>query len=168
MTALAANKQARLSGARATFGRLDVHPNGTNAVPSSVTAWLDARAQSSDDLAAMLATVGRMTAERAERDGTAVEVAVESLSPAVEFDAALGRRVASQPDGSTWPVIATMAGHDAGVLSTAGVPTAMLFVRNPTGVSHAPAEHADMADCLAGVAALTDTLQRLAGPEGLG
>ena len=32
----------------------------------------------------------------------------------------------------------------------------MLFVRNPTGVSHAPAEHAERADCLAGVAALAD------------
>ena len=48
MTALAANKQARVSGQRATFGRIDVHPNGTNAVPSRVTAWLDARADSSD------------------------------------------------------------------------------------------------------------------------
>ena len=33
----------------------------------------------------------------------------------------------------------------------AGVPTAMLFVRNPTGVSHSPAEFAEPADCLAGV-----------------
>ena len=44
-----------------------------------------------------------------------------------------------------------MAGHDAGILSAAGIPTAMLFVRNPTGVSHSPAEHAEMADCLVGV-----------------
>ena len=29
----------------------------------------------------------------------------------------------------------------------------MLFVRNPTGVSHSPAEHAETADCLAGVEA---------------
>jgi N-carbamoyl-L-amino-acid hydrolase len=55
-----------------------------------------------------------------------------------------------------------MAGHDAGVLQAAGVPSAMLFVRNPTGVSHSPAEHADMADCLAGVEALARTLERLA------
>jgi len=34
------------------------------------------------------------------------------------------------------------------------VPTAMLFVRNPTGVSHSPEEYADRADCLAGVEAL--------------
>jgi N-carbamoyl-L-amino-acid hydrolase len=37
----------------------------------------------------------------------------------------------------------------------------MLFVRNPTGVSHAPGEHAETADCLAGVEALADTLQDL-------
>jgi N-carbamoyl-L-amino-acid hydrolase len=30
----------------------------------------------------------------------------------------------------------------------------MLFVRNPTGVSHSPQEFAERADCLAGVAAL--------------
>jgi len=54
-----------------------------------------------------------------------------------------------------------MAGHDAGVLSAAGVRTAMLFVRNPTGVSHAPDEHAETADCLAGVEALADAVEEL-------
>ena len=38
----------------------------------------------------------------------------------------------------------------------------MLFVRNPTGVSHSPDEHAETADCLAGVDALADTLEVLA------
>ena len=51
------------------------------------------------------------------------------------------------------PDLGTGAGHDAGVLSSA-VPTAMLFVRNPTGVSHSPEEFAERADCLAGVEAL--------------
>ena len=40
-------------------------------------------------------------------------------------------------------MLATGAGHDAGILAAAGVPAAMLFVRNPTGVSHSPAEHAE-------------------------
>ena len=40
----------------------------------------------------------------------------------------------------------------------------MLFVRNPTGVSHSPAEHADPDDCLAGVEALAAALADLAGP----
>jgi N-carbamoyl-L-amino-acid hydrolase len=37
----------------------------------------------------------------------------------------------------------------------------MLFVRNPTGVSHSPEERASTADCVAGVAALADTLEEL-------
>jgi len=80
------------------------------------------------------------------------------VSPAVEFDADLAGRLAGGR-----PVIPTAAGHDAGILSAAGVPTAMLFVRNPTGVSHSPAEHAEVADCHAGVEALADALQELAG-----
>ncbi|MFD2355035.1 M20/M25/M40 family metallo-hydrolase [Nonomuraea ferruginea] len=59
------------------------------------------------------------------------------------------------------PVLATGAGHDAGILAAAGVPAAMLFVRNPTGVSHSPEEHAEEADCRAGVIALADVLEEL-------
>ncbi|MGH3331406.1 MAG: allantoate amidohydrolase [Nocardioidaceae bacterium] len=162
MTALAANKQARLTGQRATFGRVEVQPNGTNAIPSRVTAWLDARADTADHLEALLADVGRLAKERAGRDGTTAEVAAESVSPEVRFDPDLARRIAAQPEGRDWPVIPTMAGHDAGILSAAGVPTAMLFVRNPTGISHSPEEYAETADCLAGVEALAATLERLA------
>ena len=160
MTALAANKRARLSGQRATFGRVDVRPNGTNAVPSHVTAWLDARAESSEALESLLADVERQAQERAGRDGTSLTVTAESVSPEVVFDPALAARIA---EPRAWPVIPTAAGHDAGVLSSAGIPTAMLFVRNPTGVSHSPDEHAETADCLAGVTALADTLELLAG-----
>jgi N-carbamoyl-L-amino-acid hydrolase len=38
----------------------------------------------------------------------------------------------------------------------------MLFVRNPTGISHSPAEHAAEDDCVAGVRALADVLEGLA------
>jgi N-carbamoyl-L-amino-acid hydrolase len=158
MTALAANKQARLAGQRATFGRVEVRPNGTNAVPSEVTAWLDARASSESALADLVAAVERLGSERAARDGTRLTVTSESVTSAVRFDAELAERLAR----SGRPVIPTAAGHDAGVLSQAGIPTAMLFVRNPTGVSHSPSEHAETADCLAGVAALADALEALA------
>ena len=86
----------------------------------------------------------------------------ESVSGAVAFDPALAAALAADHEGGDWPVIPTAAGHDAGILSAAGVPTAMLFVRNPTGVSHSPEEHAETADCLVGVSALADTLERLA------
>ncbi|KRE94348.1 Zn-dependent hydrolase [Nocardioides sp. Soil774] len=158
MTALAANKQARLAGQRATFGRLQVEPNGTNAVPSLVTAWLDARASSDDALAEMVEAIERQAVDRAGRDGTSLTVTAESVSGSVAFDADLAARLAALGD---WPVIPTQAGHDAGILSDAGVPTAMVFVRNPTGVSHSPDEHAETPDCLAGVEALADVLEEL-------
>ncbi len=163
MTALAANKQARLAGsARATFGRVEVAPNGTNAVPSLVRAWLDARCSSEADLADLVATIERMATDRASRDRTTVELTAESVSGAVTFAPDLAARIAADHEDGDWPVMPTAAGHDAGILSAQGIPTAMLFVRNPTGVSHSPAETASMPDCLAGVHALAETLERLA------
>ena len=163
MTALAAGKQARATEQRATFGRVDVAPNGTNAIPSRVTAWLDARCDSEESLVRLVAEIKRQGNERADRDGTRLEVTAESVSGAVAFDRELTRSLVAGL-GERWgdvPVIPTMAGHDAGILSAAGVPTAMMFVRNPTGISHSPEEFAPMPDCLAGVDALADALEVL-------
>jgi beta-ureidopropionase / N-carbamoyl-L-amino-acid hydrolase len=159
--ALGANKQARLAGQRATFGRVEVTPNGTNAVPSLVRAWLDARCSTDEELERLVESIAVQATDRAGRDGTRLTVTPESVSRAVTFDPGLADRVAADHEGGDWPVIPTQAGHDAGILSAAGIPTAMLFVRNPTGVSHSPAEHAEVADCLVGVSALADTLERL-------
>jgi N-carbamoyl-L-amino-acid hydrolase len=83
----------------------------------------------------------------------------ESAAPVVRFDRELRERISAVLGGV--PVLPTGAGHDAGVLASR-VPTAMLFVRNPTGVSHSPAEHAELADCEAGVRALAAVLEELA------
>ncbi len=160
MTALAANKQARLAGARATFGRLQVQPNVTNAIPERVQAWLDARGPDATLVEQLVGAVERQAQDRADRDGTLVEVTAESVAPTVDFEPALAARLAAVLDDA--PQLPTGAGHDAAILQLAGIPSAMVFVRNPTGVSHAPAEHADMADCLAGVEALVAVLSELA------
>jgi len=157
-TVLAADEHARRSGQRATFGRVEVAPNGTNTIPSRVSGWLDARAEGDDALDALVDAVRGLADERAAQDGTALTVTTESRSPAVRFDTGLVSRLAAPG----LPALPTQAGHDAGVLAAAGIPTAMLFVRNPTGISHAPEEHAEAADCLAGVEALADALAALA------
>jgi N-carbamoyl-L-amino-acid hydrolase len=162
MTALAANKQARLAGRRATFGRVDTAPNSTNSVPSSVTAWMDARCETDAALATLVDEITRQATDRAARDGTSLTVTAESVSGAVDFDPALARRIAEDHETGAWPVLPTQAGHDAGILSAQGIASAMLFVRNPSGISHSPAEHAEMPDCLTGVDALAETLERLA------
>ena len=114
----------------------------------------------------------REAAERAARDhGITHTMAVESTTPLVEFSHDLRDRLAAvvgdRAAESTGPVpvLPTGAGHDAGVLS-AHVPTAMLYVRNPTGVSHSPREWARPEDCRAGVLALADVLQDLSSVPG--
>ncbi len=159
MTVLASNDEARRTGQRATFGRIDVRPNGTNAVPSHVTAWLDARAESDAALAELVGAIERQAGDRAGHDGTRLSVSAESVSGEVAFDGALRDEVVAALGGV--PVLPTQAGHDAGILQDAGIRSAMLFVRNPSGVSHSPAETAGTADCLAGVEALADALTGL-------
>lgn len=155
-TVLAAQRLATESGARATFGRLHVEPGGTNAIPSRVTAWLDARASGEPTLDKL---VDDLVAAAKEASGkTTVDFTTESYSPAVDFDVPLRDELASLLDA---PVLPTGAGHDAGVLS-GHIPTAMLFVRNPTGISHSPEEFAEDADCQAGVDALANVIKALA------
>ncbi|MDH6136910.1 N-carbamoyl-L-amino-acid hydrolase [Kitasatospora sp. MAA4] len=158
-TVLAARKKARLAGALATFGKVAVEPNGTNAIASLIRGWLDSRASEEQVLEALVEEIRVAAAERGERDGVRVELTRESYTPVVDFDGPLRDRLAKRLGGV--PILPTGAGHDAGILASA-VPTAMLFVRNPSGVSHSPAEHAEEADCLAGVAALADVLEDLA------
>jgi N-carbamoyl-L-amino-acid hydrolase len=157
-TVLAANKEARLAGAHATMARVEVEPNATNAIPSLVRGWLDARAADTATMDGVVDAVVKRATERAGRDGTEVAVTSESLSAEVTFDTELAARIAGMLGDA--PILPTGAGHDAGVLS-AQVPTAMLFVRNPTGISHSPAEHAEPDDCAAGVDALATVLREL-------
>jgi beta-ureidopropionase / N-carbamoyl-L-amino-acid hydrolase len=156
-TVLVANKEARLQGAHATVGKVDVEPNATNAIPSRATAWLDARAADEATLSGLVEAIRKRAEERAGRDGTTVALTAESITAEVSFDNSVTRLAAEQLGA---PILPTGAGHDAGVLA-GHVDTAMLFVRNPTGVSHAPQEHASDVDCAAGVNALADVLARL-------
>lgn len=158
-TVLAARKKAKLAGALATFGKVSVEPNGVNAIASLVRGWLDSRAADEETLAAVVGEIERAAVERGQRDGVDVRVTRESFTPVVEFAHDLRDQLSGLLGGV--PVLPTGAGHDAGILS-ASVPTAMLFVRNPTGVSHSPAETAGEDDCLAGVAALAEVLEGLA------
>ncbi|SDY76805.1 N-carbamoyl-L-amino-acid hydrolase [Geodermatophilus africanus] len=158
-TVLAARGLAERAGAVATFGRVEVSPNGTNAIPSRVEAWLDGRAPDDATVADLVAGITAAAERAGSLHGTTVRVTQESWSPVVDFDARLRDRIDAVLGGV--PALPTGAGHDAGVLA-ARVPTAMLFVRNPTGVSHSPAEHATADDCTAGVRALAAVLEDLA------
>jgi beta-ureidopropionase / N-carbamoyl-L-amino-acid hydrolase len=144
-------------GGVATFGRVHVDPNGTNAVPSTVTAWLDTRGPNQEIVEEIVKGISKVADVRAGAEQVKLTVTAESVSAIVTFSANVNARLHRVLDAvaglGVVPDLGTGAGHDAGVLSSA-VPTSMLFVRNPTGVSHSPEEFAERADCLAGVEAL--------------
>jgi N-carbamoyl-L-amino-acid hydrolase len=147
------------SNARATVGRLMPVPGGTNVIASRVDAWLDVRGDDDESTRALVGEITAAVRAAAAGAGCDVEITEESYVSRVAFDAGLRDRLVAVLGGA--PVLATGAGHDAGVLAEV-LPTAMLFVRNPTGVSHSPYETASAEDCRAGVAALTTVLAELA------
>lgn len=159
-SAIVAARQAATDHAGlATVGRVRTDPNGTNVVPASVDAWLDARAPDDAALESIVEDVRERVAPEAARHHVAFSVTEESRTAAVAFDAALRSRIVRVLGGV--PEMPTGAGHDAGILASA-LPTAMLFVRNPTGISHSRDEHASDEDCAAGIRALATVLEALA------
>src|SRR5215213_6703734 len=160
---LAARAAASELGAVATVGRVLVDPNSANSVPERVSAWLDARSGEDQRLDWLVAAFEAAVTDAAARNGLTAELASESRTPGVEFDRALTDRLEAclRASGLEPARLPTAAGHDAGALAAAA-PTAMLFVRNPTGTSHSPAETAEVDDCLAGIDALAAVIEELA------
>lgn len=150
--------------ARATFGRYVPVPGGANAIASRVEAWLDVRAPDAERLAALRDSILDAARSAATDMGGDVDIVEESFGPLVTFDLALRDRMKRvlAPGFGAVPELATGAGHDAGIIGEV-LPTGMLFVRNPTGISHAPSEHSTDADCRRGVDALAAVLRDLAG-----
>lgn len=142
---LGVNEMAIAHGILGTVGKVTVSPGAVNAIPGAISAWIDARG---DDEA----TVKRAMAEFGH------DAVLESWTPITPFDAAFADDVNAALGGSL-PLLPSGAGHDAGVLALAGVPTAMILVRNPSGISHAPEEYAEDADCELGVVALAAAIR---------
>ncbi|RDI55364.1 allantoate amidohydrolase [Nocardia mexicana] len=145
--------------ARATVGRLVPTPGGANVIASRVDLWLDARLPEPGNVRALVAEIHESARAAATLEGCLVSVHEESYAGTATFDPALRDELTALLAA---PALPTGAGHDAAVLAP-HIRTAMLYIRNPTGISHSPAEHADPTDIDAGVTALAQTLTRLAG-----
>lgn len=157
---VAAEQLARIEpGAVATVGRIEAIPGASNVIPGAAMITLDVRAPDG----AALARVRDGVFAAAEVEGVGVTWRRESADPGSRFDddlrATLSRAAADA--GIAASELWAYAGHDAGVLAR-HVPSAMLFVRNPTGISHHPDEHASENDCLAACTVLAGALAELA------
>ena len=136
-TVLAARAAAQAHGCVATIGKVAVEPGGVNAIPSRVTAWLDARGADDGDVRAVVAE-RRRAGRRRHGDGH---------RGVVDARDRVRRRRWPRPGrgcSTAAPVLsAPVPGTTPASSPPPGISTAMLFVRNPTGVSHSPAEHAE-------------------------
>jgi len=140
-----------IEGAVATVGTLEVEPGAANVIPARVAFSVDARAPDADRLERLLDAVGIADAPRV--------APVEMSDPP---RAALREEL--ERYGLPVVELASGAGHDAGVLAAAGVPSAMLFVRSLAGgASHSPEEESSPEDIELAVDVLAGALARLSG-----
>jgi acetylornithine deacetylase/succinyl-diaminopimelate desuccinylase-like protein len=139
-----------IDGAVATVGRLEVEPGATNVVPGHVRLSVDARAPDSEQLARLLEAIGVNPLPRNE------PVAMDDGVRAV-------LREELERHGLPAPELPSGAGHDAGILASAGVESGMLFVRSLNGgVSHSPDELTSDDDIALAIETLAAALVRLA------
>ena len=139
-----------IEGAVATIGQVSVEPGGTNVIPGRVVISVDARAPD---------------AERLDRLAAALEIEQPVRTEPSQMSEPVRAALRAEVDALGLPVLElpSGAGHDAGILAAAGVPSGMLFVRSLNGgVSHHPDELSSPEDIALAVDALTGTLRRLA------
>ena len=120
-------------------------------IPSRVSLSVDARAPDTARFEELIGALGLDPSYRIEPVAMDGELRATLLA---ELEARRLPRV-ELPSG---------AGHDAGILAAAGIPSAMLFVRSLAGgVSHSPDELSSVEDIALGVEVLTAALARLTG-----
>ena len=147
----------------ATVGRLQVAPGAANVVPGRASATLDVRHV--DDVSRKAAAERLVDAARdvAARRGLVLAIDVRLDQATVPMDRALTAMMARAVErcGAQVYMMPSGAGHDAMILA-ARVPTAMLFVRSPGGVSHHPTENVFHEDVAAALATGLEFLDELA------
>lgn len=130
-----------IPGLAATVGRINVEPNVGNVVPGMARVSLDVRhAEDAARIGAVKDLLEKASAI-AVRRGLELECAGQLEQPAVPMDARLTAMMSTAIEAAGYPAktMPSGAGHDA-IVMAARLPTAMLFVRSPGGISHHPAE----------------------------
>jgi allantoate deiminase len=128
-------------GLVATVGKIAVKPNAGNVIPGKATLSLDVRHERDRVRLSAVKQLLENAKAIAERRGLALEHQGQLEQPAVPMDERLTSFLTDAMEAAGIPVkhMTSGAGHDAMVLA-ARVPTTMLFLRSPGGLSHHPNE----------------------------
>jgi allantoate deiminase len=151
-------------GLVATVGRIEVSPNATNVVAGTALMTLDARhphdAVRLGSVNALIETANAIT----DRRSLAMQCTPQMDQPAVSMDERMTAYFVDAMEAAGFPPkrMHSGAGHDAMVMASR-MPTAMLFLRSPGGISHNPAESVRTEDVEAALQVMRVFLQRVAG-----
>ncbi|GDX13990.1 MAG: Zn-dependent hydrolase [Ilumatobacteraceae bacterium] len=149
-----------------TVGKIDVHPNLTNVVPSRVILTLDVRNTNEKVLQKAEFEIAEFCAQlEANENVTITRRSLARFEPVVFDDRVitLVEGLARQR-GNTVQRMPSGAGHDAQMLARL-CPTGMIFVPSHKGLSHNVKEHTDRDDLVAGANVLLDAMLGLAEME---
>lgn len=150
-------------GLVATVGKITTSPNAGNVIAGAARLTLDVRhAHDAVRLGAVKELIEDANGIAARR-GLAVQSTQQMNQPAVTMDERLTAFLMESIAAEGYPAkqMFSGAGHDAMVMASR-VPTAMLFLRSPGGVSHNPAETVRIEDAEAALHVGSRFLERLA------
>lgn len=132
-----------------TFGEFGTDPDSHSfsKVAGETRLCLDVRSQSGATLASVADETRAIAARIAQENGVSIALGTLTGSePALMSDGLIAMMGdACRSLGLPERRMASGAGHDAATFAQAGIPSAMLFIRNENG-SHNPQEAMDMAD----------------------
>lgn len=146
----------------ATVGKLEVTPNAVNVIPGTVEAFLDVRHPSDDSRHAALGILLTSAQHAAERRGVRVRATTLNEQRSVGMDGPLTAHLADAAAAAGYQAkpMYSGAGHDSMILAP-HVPSTMLFVRSPGGLSHHPEESVHEADVQAALATVLQFIRTL-------
>ena len=148
--------------ARATVGRLTVHPNQPNIVAGAVEFIVDSRHPDRGAQQALLEDVNQRCRDVGVARGVSVQTHVLVDQPPTPMHRPLVGIVerAIRRHGWSYRRMVSGAGHDSQILGRQ-VPTAMIFVPSRDGRSHSPAEFTPLEHIIPGVQVLADAVEEL-------
>ncbi|MGA0117984.1 MAG: M20 family metallo-hydrolase [Ilumatobacteraceae bacterium] len=149
-----------------TVGKIDLHPNLINVVPSTATLTLDVRNTDENRLRKAEEEIQEYLEKLAEEEGVTITSRQLARFEPVEFDERIVSLVEDMATehGHSVMRLPSGAGHDAQMLARI-CPAAMIFVPSIDGISHNPAENTSDQDLEAGANLLLHTMLRLTDME---
>lgn len=149
-----------------TVGVVEVTPGAMNVIPGAVKLGVDIRSISKVARNSVVTLVKEFIDITAEKRGLSYTIETIAQDHPVEMRPAMIREIeeAVKSVGVEYMTIPSGAGHDAMHWAEV-VPTGMIFIPCRDGISHNPAEFAEMDDIVTGAAVLDKVLRKLSLEE---